>query len=665
VKTLDKIQDFAVISRKSNVQDVSAEAKSITRQKEHAIAWGEAEGWRINSDLHVYEDDAVCGAEFSPEKRPGLARFLRDIGVTDEHDSFKFGKVSKRRPPFQALVLMAEDRLGRDMFNMPFVMKQIIDRGIRVFDYVTGREIRLDTFEGKATLAVKSLVADGERSQARARASDTRRAKFHAGNVTGGFVYGYVNVAYYGHGACAGHVEPGPKRGDLDKIVRARQSQPWCPIEVAHGAKRDRVVRIIDPIEAAVVIRIFILFRNGWGVKSIAKLLNAEGVPSPTGRAAWSKDTVYDILHRSEYRGIATDFVTRRTYVNGSVGPKMPGEPEQRPAEHLRIVPDSLWNEVRARCAAAKDLRDTQGRLLGKADKHSEVLLSGLVRCRACGHAITRKRMPGGREVYVCSYRNARGTAACSNGAYPTKAAVDGAVLDVFAGTILNLDRIEAALDEVVVQIDTDPAEIAAQQGQASADLRKIEVEIENLVSLAASSGSGALLDGIKARERQKADLLAKIEHLDGLSKVPTLDRAALRASLRGLLDDWKGLLLSEPAVARQIVKKLLVGLITLNEDGTFTGEATYDKLVPVHTVEEPPSETSPQTSLRRQSRRSKAERFHVGRRATHEDSHGPALNVPVRARALPAQPVPGGGLGGGRRGPLRRNAADGPFSSL
>src|SRR6266511_3195706 len=33
-----------------------------------------------------------------------------------------------------------------------------------------------------------------------------------------------------------------------------------------------------------------------------------------------------------------------------------------------------------------------------------------------------------------------------------------------------------------------------------------------------------------------------------------------------------------------------------------------------------------PQDSLRRQSRRSKAEHFHVGTRATDEDSHGPAL---------------------------------------
>src|SRR5207247_3967541 len=87
-----------------------------------------------------------------------------------------------------------------------------------------------------------------------------------------------------------------------------------------------------------------------------------------------------------------------------------------------------------------------------------------------------------------------------------------------------------------------------------------------------------------------------------------------------------------------------------------------YSLFVPLGGGLRPPSEPSPQKSLRRQSRRSKVEHFHVGRRATNEDSHGPALNGPLRARASPAQPIPGGGFGGGRRGPLRLNEADGPF---
>jgi len=113
------------------VQDVSAEAKSITRQKEHAIAWARRR-MAINPEPARLRRRRSVRGRVLPEKRPGLARFLRDIGATDEHDVSKFGRVSKRRPPFQAVVLMAEDRVGRDVFNMPFVMNQITDRSIRV-----------------------------------------------------------------------------------------------------------------------------------------------------------------------------------------------------------------------------------------------------------------------------------------------------------------------------------------------------------------------------------------------------------------------------------------------------------------------------------------------------------------------------------------------------
>src|SRR5439155_22495979 len=57
-----------------------------------------------------------------------------------------------------------------------------------------------------------------------------------------------------------------------------------------------------------------------------------------------------------------------------------------------------------------------------------------------------------------------------------------------------------------------------------------------------------------------------------------------------------------------------------------------------------PTSEPSPQDSLRRQSRRSKVEPFHGGRRAAGQDSHSPPLGGPLPARASPAQPSPGGG---------------------
>jgi hypothetical protein len=54
--------------------------------------------------------------------------------------------------------------------------------------------------------------------------------------------------------------------------------------------------------------------------------------------------------------------------------------------------------------------------------------------------------------------------------------------------------------------------------------------------------------------------LTARLEHLQGLALVPSIDRDALRAHLRDRLADWKGLLLAEPVQARQILRKLIAG---------------------------------------------------------------------------------------------------------
>src|SRR5204863_6444811 len=67
-----------------------------------------------------------------------------------------------------------------------------------------------------------------------------------------------------------------------------------------------------------------------------------------------------------------------------------------------------------------------------------------------------------------------------------------------------------------------------------------------------------------------------------------------------------------------------------------------------------PPFRNLPQESLRRQSRRSNANHSRVALRATHPTGYTTAWGDALRARASPAQPNPGGGFGGGRRGPLR-----------
>lgn len=56
--------------------------------------------------------------------------------------------------------------------------------------------------------------------------------------------------------------------------------------------------RTIDPVEAAIVRRIFRAFVDGTAPKAIGKMLNSERVPGPKGRV-WNASTIHGHVSRS------------------------------------------------------------------------------------------------------------------------------------------------------------------------------------------------------------------------------------------------------------------------------------------------------------------------------------------------------------------------------
>ena len=105
----------AIYARKSTDQSVADEAKSVTRQVEHATAYAARKGWTVDP-AHVYVDDGISGAEF--RTRPGFLRLLNAL---------------KPRAPFQVLIMSEESRLGRGQIETAYVLKQLTQAGVRVF----------------------------------------------------------------------------------------------------------------------------------------------------------------------------------------------------------------------------------------------------------------------------------------------------------------------------------------------------------------------------------------------------------------------------------------------------------------------------------------------------------------------------------------------------
>jgi site-specific DNA recombinase len=359
----------AIYARKSTEQNgVADDAKSVTRQIEHARAYAERKGWHVATE-HVYSDDGISGAEFV--KRPGLTRLLNAL--------------EGKSRPFDVLIMSEESRLGREQIETSYVLKQLTDAGVRVFLYLDDRERTLESAMDKVMLSLTNFASEMEREKARQRTYDAMPRKAKALQVTGGRVYGYRNV-------------------------RAGSG----------------VTRAIDTTEAAVIRRIFELYADGVGMLTIAHRLNEEHVRPPRGRG-WAPSGIREMLHRPLYRGEVIWNRSQKIMKSGTKSQRRRDQSEwiTLSAPELRIVDDALWQRVKERLDRAHGLyaRNQAGKLLSRPrlKDESAYLLTGFARCSVCqgpigtdlrGHGSQNKRHHV--AAYACLDHKRRGAAICT-----------------------------------------------------------------------------------------------------------------------------------------------------------------------------------------------------------------------------------------------------------
>jgi site-specific DNA recombinase len=282
----------AIYARKSTEQNgVADEAKSVTRQTEHARAYALEKGW-IVMDEHVYVDDGTSGAEFS--NRPGFVRLMNAL---------------RPRAPFGALIVSEVSRLGREQLETGYAVKQLSQAGVKIISYLDQREILLDTPTDKFLMSAVNFVDEMKRERSRQRVTDAMIRRARAGFVTGGTCFGYDNIRKGGPDGHHSHVE-----------------------------------RSINEREAEVVRRIFHLCASGSGIKAIAKYLNVEGVPSPRpirGRPkGWAPSSVRSVLHRRTYVGEIRYGMTKTRDQWGQ------RRTQKRPASDVVIVTQPAWRII-------------------------------------------------------------------------------------------------------------------------------------------------------------------------------------------------------------------------------------------------------------------------------------------------------------------------------
>jgi len=533
----------AIYARRSTAQDDrTEEAKSITRQVENARAFAVTRNWTI-AEAHVYIDDGISGAEF--KRRPGFQRLMGALAP---------------KPPFHILIVSEQKSIGREASETSYVIKQLAQAGVEIFEYMHGKSLTPVTWLDKAMSAVQSAADEAHREQTSERVHESHTRSAKAGHVVGGRVFGYTNQDVFSG------VDP-------------------------HGRPlRSHVERVINPTEAAVVQRIFALYDEGHGLKRIAKLLTSERAvaPKPFIRrdptkvqplAGWAPSTVRTILTREIYHGVIVWNKSRKRPVTW-------GQVDQRPrpssewlrvaAETLRIVDEPLWLRVAARRkdTEGRAARFASGRLSGRPPKTAtQNLLAGLATCALCGGGLvveTSPRKRGRVPEYICARRRANGT--CENALHIAVEDMNEAVLQAIEEHALTPEAIE----QVIHLSERD--DVTDLQAKLAREQKDIAKRIARLVAAVETGGDAT-------------SLVAKLRELEARQRAIVVEVASLRpiprlapAVIENRLAEWRRLLRASTTQGRTVLQRILRGRLTFtpSADGlgySFEGPTRFDKL--------------------------------------------------------------------------------------
>lgn len=329
------------------------ESNSISSQREILSAY-----IKTHDDLGKYQlaefcDDGFSGTDFN---RPGVQKLLKQI----------------RKGIISCILVKDFSRFGRNYIEVGNYIEQVFPflkiRFISVNDYF---DSNVNTYSGEfIDVAFKNLIYDLYSKDLSEKIISIRRSKAEQGKfITAYAPYGFL-------------------KSSEQQLVADKETAP-------------------------IVQRIFQMAADGVPKLHIAKILNEEGVPTPlmvkkkrgqhfpcnqvNKKIFWRTSTISSILRDQRYTGDA---------IYGKVKPTAVGSRKDKPvsSDQWIIVPNCHDSII------SHELFETVNAMFTKRVSYSRdeiAPLSGMVRCEACNHIISRKRQirskTGEKITYRCS----------------------------------------------------------------------------------------------------------------------------------------------------------------------------------------------------------------------------------------------------------------------
>jgi site-specific DNA recombinase len=405
---------------------------SIADQFRVCRLYAEKQGWQI---VEEYSDQAISGASLL---RPGIQGLIMDA----------------TRGRFQIILAEAMDRLSRDQEDIAGLYKRMAYSDVKIVTLSEGEVSHLHVgLKGTMNaLFIKDLADKTRRGQ---------RGRVEQGKSGGGNAYGYDVVKKFG--ACGE-----PMRGD----------------------------RTINEFQADVIRRIFRDYATGKSANRIAVELNREGIQAPSG-GDWGNSTINGnvkrrngILNNEMYIGKIV--WNRQRFIkdpdNGRRQARANPESEWITQEvpELRILDDDLWETAKARQSAIKQNRP--GNNAGDNALHErrrpKYLFSGLTKCACCGGGYSMISV----DLVGCATARNKGT--CDNRQNIRRDQIEARVLNALRHHLMDPALFKEFCDEFTREMNRLRMEGRASIGSAEAEIKRIDRELDTLLSLILKGGA-------------------------------------------------------------------------------------------------------------------------------------------------------------------------------
>lgn len=450
---------------------------STGEQAEHGTSLAEQlSACRKRSDelkaeiIAVYEDSGVSGSLY--QARPGIQAALKDL---------EGGRAD-------TLIIANLSRFSRDREHQSTIKKRVEAAGGRlIFCDMTFE----DTPEGDLAFGIMGTFADYERKVIRARTMKGRRRRALEGQQPS------RSISPFGY-----HV-----------VIKADVLSGSFPAE-ALGT-----YQVVEE-KAQVVRRIYERYAGGASLQSLCRELQNDGIAAPRGGEFWRRCAVHRILQNPVYKGTPAfgRYQARTDESRAADGRKVSyvvtaAEENRVYLEAPALVDPATWAFCQQRLA--------EGRPLRNGNPNHVHMLSGLLRCPACGKAMAGKWV---KRTYKTKQETSEDHFYQCRTAFPSS----NSAAKVCHNTSYRAEELEGLTRLAVCTLAAHPALISAalkaydnrqaaaspvaEAAQAEAELRRLtdqekataEAQVAGLMAGASAAAYAGLFRDI-ARRREEA----------------------------------------------------------------------------------------------------------------------------------------------------------------